>query len=597
MERLCRKTDGVYQQIITDMKMKIQSTIAFALASLLAITTLPAQEYVSTPVEISKEKVKIDGKICYSHIVLERQTLYSISKAYEVSIEDIYRFNPSVREAGLKKNSIIIIPSKEALAQAAPKQDAAGGQTVNKEDTKAERQVTRQTSAPVVEQIDETKAERIHIAKWTEDLDVIANMYGVSVEDIMAANGLKGRKLSRRQKLIIPFAGEQVQAEETIAATPEEDVAQTAVADSIEAADSTEFMADILNEQLLKTDINATIILPLSGSDGNPNKNNIDFYCGCLLAVYDLGNEGINCKINVYDIMNKTTQVNLETINRSDMVIGPVSAADLTRMCNIAPDAKVIVSPLDPRAETLAKSQPRLVHLPASASAQYRDIVDWIEEDIATGDKVLMISEKGARLNNISGPVKTLLDSSSLGYSQFSYSILEGREVAAPLTELMTKEGANRVIIASESEAFVNDVIRNLNLLKRDNIEIILYSSSKVRAFETIEVENLHNLQTRVSLGYYIDYNDPKVRDFLMKYRALYNTEPSQFAFQGYDVAKFCISMCSRYGDDWKNHLSGTSSQMLQSIITPKQENSQGFVNNSVRRIIYDKGYSVRTVR
>ena len=34
-----------------------------------------AQAYVSTPVEISKEKVRIGGKLCYSHIVLERQTL------------------------------------------------------------------------------------------------------------------------------------------------------------------------------------------------------------------------------------------------------------------------------------------------------------------------------------------------------------------------------------------------------------------------------------------------------------------------------------------------------------------------------------------
>ena len=67
-------------------------------AILLAVMILPAQltaqEYVNTPVEISKEKVKVDGKVCYSHVVLEKQTLYSISKAYGVSIADIYRFNP-----------------------------------------------------------------------------------------------------------------------------------------------------------------------------------------------------------------------------------------------------------------------------------------------------------------------------------------------------------------------------------------------------------------------------------------------------------------------------------------------------------------------
>ena len=77
--------------------------LVIAIVSAILLPTLSsAQEYVSTPVEISKEKVKIEGKVCYSHIVQEKQTLYSISKAYGVSIEDIYKFNPSVREAGLK---------------------------------------------------------------------------------------------------------------------------------------------------------------------------------------------------------------------------------------------------------------------------------------------------------------------------------------------------------------------------------------------------------------------------------------------------------------------------------------------------------------
>ena len=96
-----------------------------------------AQEYVGTPVEISKEKVKIDGKLCYSHIVLERQTLYSISKAYGVSIDDIYRFNPSIKDTGLKKNSIIIIPSQSALK---------ADQTVQKEEAKINHRTTVRTS-------------------------------------------------------------------------------------------------------------------------------------------------------------------------------------------------------------------------------------------------------------------------------------------------------------------------------------------------------------------------------------------------------------------------------------------------------------------
>ena len=76
-----------------------------ALSAALSLTgslNLNAQEYDNTPVSISKEKVKVSGKVCYSHVVLEKQTLYSISKAYNVSIEDIYKLNPTLQEQGLK---------------------------------------------------------------------------------------------------------------------------------------------------------------------------------------------------------------------------------------------------------------------------------------------------------------------------------------------------------------------------------------------------------------------------------------------------------------------------------------------------------------
>ena len=70
-----------------------------------------AQQYEAVPVTISKEKVKVDGVICYSHVVREKQTLYSICKVYQVSPEDIYKYNPGIKENGLRKNTILI-PSR-----------------------------------------------------------------------------------------------------------------------------------------------------------------------------------------------------------------------------------------------------------------------------------------------------------------------------------------------------------------------------------------------------------------------------------------------------------------------------------------------------
>lgn len=555
----------------------IYKVLITAVIGIAAANGVSAQEYVSTPVEISKEKVKIDGKLCYSHVVQEKQTLFSICKAYEVTAEDIYQYNPALKETGLKKNSIIIIPSKEVV-KTTQLQEAP----VNVPSPKTE-------AAPKSQK--KSKETRIHIAKWYEDLDVIAEQYGVSAEDIIKANNLKGRKLSKRQKLIIPYPGEAIA--QTPVESPEEKPEEKPETEYV-SADTTNVSEtqDVALKQ--NTNIDATIILPLTNVEGEPNRNNMDFYSGVLLAIYDLSEEGINCNLNVFDLMDKNAQFSTDIIKGSDIVIGPVSAGDLTKVFFSAPGSKAIISPLDPRAERLVKEHPEMIHVPTPHVSQYKDLVKWIEEDFREGDKVVMITEKGARQSNITNPVKEALDSSSLAYSPFSYSILEGRDITEPLTGLMSTAGANRIIVASESEAFVNDVVRNLNLLIYNNLEIVLYAPSKIRGFETIEVENLHNTTMHVSLGYHIDYDSPEVKAFLKKFRALYNTEPTQFAFQGYDIARYFMELNAKYGDDWKEHLCDSSKEMLQSTFRFVKQGTGGYTNNGVRRIIYDKGYNIK---
>ena len=94
----------------------------------------------------------------------------------------------------------------------------------------------------------------------------------------------------------------------------------------------------------------------------------------------------------------------------------------------------------------------------------------------------------------------------------------------------------------------------------------------------------------------HIDYNSDEVRDFLLKYRALYNTEPTQFAFQGYDLARYFMGLSAKYGKNWKEHLTESPAKMLQSTFSFTRHPSGSFMNNGVRRIIYDKGYQIKKV-
>ena len=130
-----------------DRKYITNLILAVAMACA-AATTGNAQEYTSTPVSVSNEKVRVNGKICYSHIVREKQTLFSIAKAYDVSVDDIYAFNPSLKETGLKKNSIILIPSKEALAKNTSEPEKTPEKATESKTRPANTEVTKEEARP-----------------------------------------------------------------------------------------------------------------------------------------------------------------------------------------------------------------------------------------------------------------------------------------------------------------------------------------------------------------------------------------------------------------------------------------------------------------
>lgn len=579
----------------------IISLIAAAVMSSGFAEAVYAQEYESTPVTISKEKLKINGQVCYSHIVLEKQTLFSISKAYNVTIEDIYKYNPSVKEKGLQKNSILIIPvvekpEQQEIEAAEEKEAYAEGQVKQEQQEQQEQPVRNAEDQVKKEEGGKAASEQtVHIRKWYEDLDMIARKYGVTVESIMKANGLKGRKLSNRQRLIIPSSSDAVPEEEI---PSENDSDEVAASDTTQTDDSTTAHRPGILEGLFfpKKDISMSLILPLKATGTSSSAGNMDFYSGVLLAVYDAGEAGTGCDLAVYDCADGRG-ITKESLEGRDFIIGPVSRGDLTSALELGTDTRAIISPLDQKAASLTGEFTNMIQAPTPLEIQYKDLMDWIREDMQYSDRFVVITEKGAVQTEVTTQMKAAADSSGMEYKNLSYSILEGRNVTGSLEYIMTESGTNRVYIASDSEAFVNDVVRNLNLMIHKKYEVVLYAPSRIRSYETIEVENFHNTSLKVSTGYYIDYEDPRVQEFLLKYRALFNAEPTQFAFQGYDLAKFFIGMTSKYGNRWMNKLEESDASMLQSTYRFRKDGNGGYVNTGVRRIVYNEGWIVSKVR
>ena len=583
--------------------IKVMTALALTMGSAAAAL---GQEYQNTPVTISKDKVRHNGEVCYSHIVKERQTLYSISKAYNVSIEDIYKYNPSVKENGLKINTILIIPiageatqtnadvavemAAEPVVETVAKTEEAQtpvAETVSEPEVKPEVKVEPATEP---EDEDIVIKRKTHTVRWFEDLDTIAEKYGVTVEALMEINGLTGRKLTKRQKLIIPTEEEAAQAQADDNGLEDGETLQDA-SDTTAVTDTL-----MLPEMPSKKTVDLSLMLPLNASSAKgSSSNNIDFYSGVLLAIYEMSQNGVSTSLDTYDIADGKIKTDLDSLKNENVVIGPVSTGDLTRLFNTAPQDKMVVSPLDQRAEKLVYEHSNMIQAPTPYSVIYTDLMAWMKEDLQEGDRAIVVTEKGARATEAVQAMMAAVDSSKIEYKALSYSILEGRDVPESLAWLMTEDetASNRVFIASESEAFVNDVVRNLNVMIHKKYKVVLYAPGRIRNFETIEVDNFHNSNLHVSLGYYIDYDDAKVKEFLLKYRALYNSEPTQFSFQGYDLAKYFIGLCSKYGENWTQILESSDSKMLQSIFRFRKTEAGGYINTGVHRLVYGEGYQI----
>lgn len=550
--------------------MKRLLTFIAALA-VLGCAQAIAQEYVPAPVTVSQEKVKLNGKVYLSHVVLEKQTLYGIARAYGVSEEELYEANPSLRETGLQKNAILLIPYKEQTPGVA-----------NPADTPA--------SAP--------QGYVEHVVRWYEDLDDIARRYGVSAQEIMDYNGLKTRKLSTRQVLKIPSKQEEAPAQTDLLqeVAEEENAVEVVPVDTLEVSlpvlpDVAPVVPDsVLLAQRVKDKANFSLILPLRANAGG-SEINMDFYSGVLMALRDLEAEGVKAQVHVYDLNAGIPPI--EDLVQDDFVLGPVASRDIEAILQRVEGRVPVISPLDQKAAALSAYYKNFVQAPSAIDHQYEDLAQWVKEDLAPTDKVILITEKGA--DNVTAPVaiRSALARRELPYEILNYAIADGRTIPATLAEMLAgKDSLNRVIVASENEAFTGDVVRNLGIMQGKGYDITMYAPSKVRTFETIEGTAYHDADLHICTSYHVDYSDPKVDRFVHAYRALFRTEPSQFAFQGYDTARFFVVRCLRYGDDWTRYLGMERSSGLHTDFLFIPDENGNNHNRAVRRIVFEKDYT-----
>jgi FOG: LysM repeat len=563
-------------------------------ASFCAFYTAAAQDYEAPAVEISQEKVKLGGREYYVHKVLPKQTIYSICHVYGVTETELLEHNPSLKD-GLKANSLIVIPIVDKSAQPKVEENAY------------HNDATTEQIVP-----DENRDYTEHVVKWYETINSIARKYDVSVESIMKNNNLSDKTLHSRQILKI-YPEEEVGDEDDAA-----DVKDVAADDtdkteeikpktddevedlgSIDEYSASREIARLKKRQRYNQSdpMRITLILPFKAQTSTPSSNYFDFYSGALIAINEMKESGVSISLRVIDLSAHSWIGELfegESLQRSDIIIGPVEASDIPEFAKFCRINKIpFVSPMDHKADSLAIDNPYFFQLPAPVATQQHNFAQKIKP--AAGERVMLFSN--SRDAKSRKEMIDLLNEEGIHFKQIEYSMVRGRTIIDSLKRTSSKTTTNKVIVASEDEAFASDVVRNMKLMSIASYPVELFGSAKLRRFNTIDVDELYDVNYHFNTSYYVDYGDPRVRSFVLKYRALCKTEPGNYAFHGYDTLIYFMGALKDLGSDIVKYIPFYPEQrLLQSNIKFKRIEGGGLVNTATRDVRYDKETMTVTV-
>lgn len=342
---------------------------------------------------------------------------------------------------------------------------------------------------------------------------------------------------------------------------------------------------EVLDTTLVKTDtvvvtapetVRIALLLPFG--DNSEKTNYLGFYGGFLLGVQSLSGNGIKMEINTYD----STMPLPEDAWNCHLIVDARPAGELKKEKGARDKGPYRVIPLEQEAESLTDSM-KIVLVPGTWKTRTREMVNWIKEDWCRGDSLFVISsgstpDEKTRFLLSCMQKKGLRYRLSPDYASLDYSLIQGT--------------ARFAIVAEDANCTASAVNFLSGTIKENKAETALYCTSRLRSWsKRFEEDALGNAGTHMVSSYYIDYNLPETDNFIRSYRLYYEGEPNQFAFDGYDTARYFIPLAARYGEFWADSglKEGFSRGLLTDFRFRREEGGKGWVNAGLRRIRYSE--------
>lgn len=608
-------------------------TICLIVASLSAVAT----EYMPD-IAKSKVIVFINGKKYYVHTVKSGDTLYSMSKAYGVSEDAIKECNPTVADGLKLDQTVKIPVADNATADAREvkkrkkefvEHKIRGGETlysiardynisvntirednpglnpqslsigqslwVRKSDmgssSEKEAQAEMDAYADNLNKATDDGFE-YYVVKPGETVYSLARRFEITEQEFAANNDIAGG-LKAGAVIRIPIKDEEnVNQMEKKADVPESELI------AAQSSDENIIFRALPSDQIL----NIALMLPFN-VESKPNSSYVEFYQGFLLGLEKMKQEGRGeSKLTVYNTEHNPVKVQnivkSPAFEGTNLIIGPVYEDELSPVLQYArANSTPVVSPL---ADIKTVKSPAIYQLSPDPAKKYDKIGDLID-----GGRDIYLIYADSFDKEFEGEVLALLKDKPYAAYTYSFnqkSIFTPRNSAARQIEVMDdilkEENPCLFVVLANKETDVDRILGTISSSKvaiteksEKSAPYVVLGTSRWGRFNNIDHTTYFNNNVVMISTYHAKRDSQVVREFDSRYIEAYNSLPSLYAYRGYDAAViFCTGMRS---DIDYNMLDKKYTPLQTSYQFSHKGEGDKYVNQEWMRINYNSNYTI----
>jgi LysM repeat protein len=320
----------------------------------------------------------------------------------------------------------------------------------------------------------------------------------------------------------------------------------------------------------------------------------LDFHSGILVAIDSLKSLGVSLKVDVYDTKYQVSEV-AKIIRENDFsdvdaVIGPLTTNNFQRAASDLGQFNVpVISPIGENLnlyDNVFQTRP-------SADLLRNKIVDYVKT-IPDINNIIIVSDS-----------KNVATSNSLK-QEFSRAIQvrsrlneEGQDENYVLVDdiaLLLKPGLNVVFLETQNAGFVSNVTGILNaLIQEENIEedkvqidINLFTTNINSGFEDEEISNQHLSNLQFSFATMSKTIDSETSNsFISKYRKTFNAMPNRRAIRGFDLTMDVVLRLVTSEDLYVSVNESPLTEYVETKFEYKKKLFGGYYNNTAYLLKY----------